>query len=729
MKLFQKAIYYTRANALKEAVRLYHMVQSNISDEMVESFKHLSEWLSVNASSDDSELIGEHISLGHIASHATLEYGGIDSERATKRYKQVITGFKSIAIAFPQHKEECIEHIHTAINRNGPDSAKVHGDAKRLAVDTLLDLGVGVDDLVDDYMEPWTGDYEASLTPVEVFHTIVLKSKDPQASFQALAQNMENATSMLAYLTILKGNPELYTPDLQPKTEMLVKNMLSPPNGWVDRWWESPSGTNYSYPLEECMLEALFEAAKSNKDILRLSLSLIKEAQSREKCPQKLQTLEFLYCDSIILNNDQNKDYTIAKILTKYQDLPVSITNRQYRIEGKTLAEQEEQDTLLLKAFSFAEGRVLLDKNASKKAGYFIDLSIALAKETPNSSTKQKVIEQLNKISWKLEQAFDMIAEIAQTSNDSQIIEFAQSSIFDADIRTKIQPIDIKRLVNISHSSPQHAHIIANTLGECMRVSFEKTQNSENKAAADNWEVAQEALIEVQSPTSVHILQKWIRAGYSIGADKSTFNHMAADNLSNAYVQLIENGKLSGQTLESAYLVLAKIADEHEHSQYRQGVFQLAQERLYKRVPDPYRINYGALSAIHILGLHHDYALKSFNVLADLVGLDIEDHINVIHALTAVTHNTTFLGEQATQVFENYLADHQDLPADEIEPLFNNLAHIAMGNEDLALDIIDLLGKEGARNSEVAQEALIAIAEKHPLYKNKAAEFSFEPGI
>ncbi len=444
---------------------------------------------------------------------------------------------------------------------------------------------------------------------------------------------------------------------------------------------------------------------------------------------------DHLYIEKWYLNGCQGEEDKIAEILAERGDIPSYFHDLEARTQGKTQQEQERQDmTMISVATKSMLARDGTGKSTHTEHFYLgaVNLVAMIGQLSPFSAVKKNALNILNPEEGVISQLGSiasggsqrvlvegMRTSIARTTNDIELIKLVQKSLIGAIEEEGFNPEYANLLLGLGAGTPEKAHLIAETFGEIMASNLEKEHENQDEAAINNTLLAQESLLELQNPTTVQILQRLIRSDFPVGVDKETFSSTAADNLHNAYAQLIENGKLSGEMLDTAHIMLAQISDQH--SQYRQDAFQLAQDKLYNRADGRQQINHGAYTAVQIIGSHKDFTLKAFNVLADLIGGDTQDDLSIITAIIAAIQTMPSLTEQGIHVLENYLAEHPNLGEEDSEIIFDNLTTIALSNHnnDAVLDIMDLLGKEHARNPAAAQTALKKITDHYPIYKNK----------
>lgn len=286
--------------------------------------------------------------------------------------------------------------------------------------------------------------------------------------------------------------------------------------------------------------------------------------------------------------------------------------------------------------------------------------------------------------------------------------------------------IGLKILPKIAVQSPEKASMVISALCDFVQSEFSYAEESVffKDWAAKNIQNAQKLVSGIEGTQALQALQNWIRSGYLVGMDFSTFTPIAAENLHNAYTQLIDNGKLSGELLSNSYAVLGKIS--YEHPKYRKDTFQVSKEKLQNRMPDPYQINLGALSAVHTLGLTKDYSLQSFDVMAQLINDDIDAFIMVLESITSVVEFMPSLHTKAVSIFDYFLHENTTLNDDDSQDIISLLTKIGLINEEAALDVVDLLEKYIPRYTSSVKYAMSVILQKYPLFKSKIDNMDFE---
>jgi hypothetical protein len=659
---------------------------------------------------------------------ATLSKAG---DQRNETIQQIIKDFAFIGQRNPSYtfsgerRHTCLQYIYFALCY---DKTEFSFNVRREAVEYLLSVckkhntffdPEAYDFFVEECIEDWGNIHrrktssDNTLGYGELFAKMVLVASNSKKSVDRLLW-MDSPIKIVAYFDLLNSKPELL--DLNGEYQCPYKNTLK------------LLGQRTIHDLSDkevyLMIGKFIALLQSNFKVLPVLTKTVDEWIGHSKDPEQQKALNALHVKNLFLNDCKNNEDEIARTLASHGKIYPFLKDREARIKGKTSQEQELQDTALIKIIASATNTAAKSNQAGPD---MIANAIKLISETGRFSSslavKKLAINTLNVETIKTDAE---CTAIACTTNDIKTNDNVQKMLLKSMEQHKtLNPQYAKMLLQIGTNSSEKAHLIAETFGKMMLTEFGKSQaHKENiyiqNICIQNTLLVQENLLETPSPTTVHILQKWIRTGHPIGARKTEFSPAAADNLHNAYIQLIANGKLSREILDMAYMVLARISEQH--TQYRQDAFNMAQQRLLQHSSDPAQTYNGAFATIQLIGQHKGFALPSFNIFADLLGRNVQNHIDIARAITTMVQTAPFLAPEAIPVFENYLADHPDLDDEDSQTIFNALAIIARSNEDSALDIMDLLKKESARNPEVAQTALTEIRNYYPLYKNYATQ-------
>jgi hypothetical protein len=541
-----------------------------------------------------------------------------------------------------------------------------------------------------------------------LFFNIVIQSNDTRAAFNQLAEYISTLNSPVkappallnGYLLIIESVPELYGPECADATKVILSS------------WQDAS------------LTKVLEAANVSDEFLQDAANFIEERIEENDYDDALdgEVLKSLYLKIAIKKNfvkrDSDREDKIVSILAERGD----ITPLKKEID--TSKANETQQLFYIDITK----RVLfkLDPNTQQDVvPQFIDSIIDVGKNTTSQTVKSAASYLLfNSVPAIFLSEWEAMNSKSLKDIAPEIMPSAQT-VLAAPVKTgkKLDSTEITLLRKVAENDPTKANETAKIFDKLMTEQFIKAQRCKDggapqKACRANVALLQENLLEIKSPTTVQIIQNWIRSGHLIGWDwdMEKFTATAADNLHNAYAQLIDGGKLSGESLGNAYIILACISERYP--QYIEDTFNLTEARLLNRMPDPQQFNHGALYAMEIIGGNRDYAAKAFGILGDLMNQDIQDKVTIGQALTIMVQTTPALAPSAVQLFEVELAD-LPLDAGTSAEIFTYLTAIALSNEDTALDIVDLLEREYQRSPQAAKSALGTIAKEYPLFKNK----------